>query len=395
MLKLQAGLYQTKWKSDMTNKPPPRSVPLKKRKLNIVYFLDSSKSKSFQISLRTALFLVAAILGIQIWALGSIFTNSKNVLQIQLLSSENKNLRKSLFDYQTRYDGAYAAAYPDNETSSSSTKVNTAIAPENLPTEKWNQAQKLAAKGITATKLNADGDSVTASEFQKPVEHKVSEPEALQTKKSTSSVEDQGSASKVKNEVQKTTAGKTPPVTVGSNLSSGQASGPASSSSSGALVEGGSPASEESTLKLAINNQENTQDKKNGSFPQISNAKVEQKDGKYLVKFELRSVPANTQLSGHLWLVGEFERDGKKVFYTSPKSVDVDDSGMIKATNAGERYRVRNFTAKFLTLTVDAAKTTELRKMSIGISDEAGNKSSFPIDLPTVSGELGQRSKGG
>jgi hypothetical protein len=44
---------------------------------------------------------------------------------------------------------------------------------------------------------------------------------------------------------------------------------------------------------------------------------------------------------------------------------------------------------------VGSAKKMELRKMTIGISDESGNRSSYPIDLQAVSGEMGQLSKGG
>ncbi len=368
----------------MTNKPFRRSVPLKERKLNIVYFLDSAKSKSFQLSLRSTAIIVTFFAAVLVVAVLSIFGLSERALKIQVLSAENKGLRKSLFEFQTRYEGAYATAYPESEGASSSSAVNTAIAPENLPTEKFKLSQKLAAKTPDGASEGLKNDNaLETSKIQASKESKNIDSDSLHGKKTSDSSQ--------------MAAEKNPP-------SSGQADRQVADSQDSSAKKGkallqdadnkGSAAAS-APQALAINGQETSSNKKNGKFPQISNAKLEQKDGTYLVRFELRSIPANTQLSGHLWLVGEFDNEGKKVFLTSPKNVEVDDSGTIKETQAGERYRVRNFTAKFLTLNVNTAKKTELRKITIGISDESGNRTSYPIDLPTVSGEMGQLSKGG
>ncbi|MEI8027111.1 MAG: hypothetical protein WCI18_12255 [Pseudomonadota bacterium] len=368
----------------MTNKPFRRSVPLKERKLNIVYFLDSAKSRSFQLSLRSAALVSALFAAFTVLAVIGITGASQRALKIQVLSAENKELRKSLFDYQTRYEGAYAKAYPESEGTSNSSAVNTAIAPENLPTEKFKLAQKMAAKtpdSVSGSKSENGAEST--SNFQASHESKTMESDLSRAKKIPDS--SQNLADKKANSGEKTYS------------QGGISQHPSLRKEKVALQDGekSGSASDTDSQSLAINNAQNATNKKQGNFPQISNAKIEQKDGSYLVRFELRSIPANTQLSGHLWVVGEFDNEGKKVFFTSPKSVEVDDSGVIKETQAGERYRVRNFTAKFLTLKVGTTKKSELRKITIGISDESGNRSSYPIDLTTVSGEMGQLSKGG
>ena len=368
----------------MTNKPSRRSVPLKKRKLNIVYFLDSAKSRSIQLSLRSAALFTAFFVAFTVLAVIGIIGASDRALKIQMLSSENKDLRKSLFDYQTRYEGAYAKAYPESGGNSGSSAVNTAIAPENLPTEKFKLSQKMAAK--TADFVNGSKSEISAeaaSNLHASNESKNVESDLLQAKKipnSSQTLPENKANSGAKNDTQ---GGISPELSLRKEKVALQDVGKAAS------------ASNADSESLTIHNSPSAANKKSGSFPKISNAKIEQKDGSYLVRFELRSIPANTQLSGHLWVVGEFDNEGKKVFFTSPKSVEVDDSGMIRDTQAGERYRVRNFTAKFLTLKAGTAKKSELRKVTIGISDESGNRSSYPIDLPTVSGEMGQLSKGG
>lgn len=366
----------------MTNKPFRRSVPLKERKLNIVYFLDSAKSRSIQLSLRSAALFTTLFATFIVLTVIGIIGASQRALKIQVLSEENKDLRKSLFEYQTRYEGAYAKAYPESEGTSASSAVNTAIASENLPTEKFKLAQKMAAKtpdSVNGSK-SEDGEEVT-SNMKTSGESKTIESDLSRAKKIPDSPQNIGDKKLNSGEKTDTQGG----ISQDSYLRKEKV----------ALHDAEKSGSNSNAQSLAINNPQSATNKKNGNFPQISNAKIEQKDGSYLVSFELRSIPANTQLSGHLWVVGEFDNEGKKVFFTSPKSVEVDDLGMIRETQAGERYRVRNFTAKFLTLKVGTAKKRELRKITIGISDESGNRSSYPIDLPTVSGEMGQHSKGG
>jgi len=369
----------------MTIKPFKRSVPLKDRKINIVYFLDSAKSRSFQISLRSAAILGFFWVAFPVLAIIGMLGSSDRALKIQLLSSQNRDLRKSLFEYQKRYEGAYAAAYPDSEGASGGSAVNTAIASENLPTEKQKKSQEMAASGLNFASESANNPNLSSIASNPEIQNGegAKEAQSPHSKKDTAS-----------------------PLTLSAKkLNSGQKSGQASGAIEDTAARKDSPrwpsadttmASKNSGVNESVgDSQELTSDKKTPSFPQISNARLEQKDGTYLVNFELRSLPANTPLSGHLWLVGEFENDGKKIFYTSPKNVEVDASGVIKLTGAGERYRVRNFTAKFMRLHVGSAKKMELRKMTIGISDESGNRSSYPIDLQAVSGEMGQLSKGG
>ena len=370
----------------MTIKPFKRSVPLKDRKINIVYFLDSAKSRSFQISLRSAAILGFFWVAFPVLAIIGMLGSSDRALKIQLLSSQNRDLRKSLFEYQKRYEGAYAAAYPDSEGVSGGPAVNTAIASENLPTEKQKKAKELVERELNFASESANNPNLSSSASNAEIQNgeRAKESQSPHSKKDT--------ASSLSLSAKKFHSGekKSDQPSIALEGTVEIKDGPRSPSADTTM------ASKSSGVKESVGDSlELISAKKGPSFPQISNPRLEQKDGAYLVKFELRSIPANTPLSGHLWLVGEFENDGKKIFYTSPKNVEVDAFGVIKLTGAGERYRVRNFTAKFLRLNVGSSKKIELRKMTIGISDESGNRSSYPIDLQAVSGEMGQLSKGG
>lgn len=84
----------------------------RKRQLNVIYFIDSDKTRSFTLSLKAFYGLGAASLTIILWALLSMQliyslsrSNDGQNLQIQTLLT-------TIFDYQTRYDQVFERAYP-------------------------------------------------------------------------------------------------------------------------------------------------------------------------------------------------------------------------------------------------------------------------------------------
>lgn len=82
------------------------------RSLNVIYFTDANKTRSFKISL-TKLNVLFIILGCAaIWSLSSVFLVGNFFTEKLLLTNRLYSSLDTIFEYQSRYDGVYEIAYP-------------------------------------------------------------------------------------------------------------------------------------------------------------------------------------------------------------------------------------------------------------------------------------------
>ncbi len=85
----------------------------RKRWLNFIYFVDAKETKSFKVRLDIARMIgVAVILGF-IWFIASFFVIGNLLSRRNLDEIKIKSLLATVFDYQTRHDSVYEAAYED------------------------------------------------------------------------------------------------------------------------------------------------------------------------------------------------------------------------------------------------------------------------------------------
>ena len=99
----------------MTKKNERPIKPQGKKELNVIFFVDSNRTRSFKLSLR-ALSLTAATsllfltwAGLSPWLIAHLWTQN-HLLQEKYLAAV-----AAIFDYQTRYDGVYDRAYPTDK----------------------------------------------------------------------------------------------------------------------------------------------------------------------------------------------------------------------------------------------------------------------------------------
>jgi hypothetical protein len=90
----------------------PRSE--RKRYLNIIYFIDSKRTRTLKFSIKTG-YLTVGILGLLVsWSLvASLLLVREHGLNTEL-RSRSRNLLSLIFNYQTRYDQVYEKAYPND-----------------------------------------------------------------------------------------------------------------------------------------------------------------------------------------------------------------------------------------------------------------------------------------
>lgn len=119
---------------------PTTQIPKKinrKRELNVIYFIDSAKTRSFKFPLGRVK-LVGAFLGlVAIWAVGSFWVLVKLSNQQELANARITHSQRVIFEYQTRYAQVYENAYPKSER----------LMPEELVAEVTNESKKQSIQG--------------------------------------------------------------------------------------------------------------------------------------------------------------------------------------------------------------------------------------------------------
>lgn len=130
----------------------------RQRQLNVIYFVDASKTHSFRVPLKTGLWLTGALAGIVLWSFIGSFILLREALVANSQGERIRNLLDTVFQYQTRYDNVYDKAYPRDmhERKFPSDAEPDAVAEGDNPATQENEADiELAAK--TAPKDQPDG----------------------------------------------------------------------------------------------------------------------------------------------------------------------------------------------------------------------------------------------
>lgn len=105
----------------------PRSE--RKRYLNVIYFIDSNRTRTLKFSIRTS-YLTVGTLGLLVtWSLvASLLLVREHGLNTEL-RSRSRSLLSVIFNYQTRYDQVYEKAYPNDTAPVPVTPGGTDAAP--------------------------------------------------------------------------------------------------------------------------------------------------------------------------------------------------------------------------------------------------------------------------
>lgn len=99
---------------DAKEKAGNRPRSRRKRYLNIIYFLDSHRTRTLKFSIRTSYLTIATLCLMLSWSLiASLLLIREHGLNTEL-RARSRNLLSVIFNYQTRYDQVYEKAYPND-----------------------------------------------------------------------------------------------------------------------------------------------------------------------------------------------------------------------------------------------------------------------------------------
>ena len=398
----------------MTHQKNRSSVPLKDQKIHLVYFIDSQKSQSIQCSLRSAIVCGTLAGIILVFALAGSVWSAKNMNRSRRLLSENRSLRKSLFEYQTRFDSAFATAYPA-VSGLQSKSINSAIDEGNLPDAEEN-SQELE-KNEHQVKSNTSEMAFVPAKNSAEIKAKASVTENDKTKsESKYSLNKNLSNAELPTRIKDTAAGQDAPqdLALKENVKATDAGKPADAVKTTDTVKNADAVITTDREKTAANEPATSTTKKESpsvsqtqtsstepiqvksdKFPKISNSKVEMRGSNYRVSFELRSIAPNTLVSGKLWALAILDDGGKTVYRTYPAQINLYENGKIKSLHGAEKYRVSNFTVKFFNIDITSLEKATLKSIAIGVSNEKGEYTSYFVPITSISRDTTASPSGG
>ena len=305
----------------MSKETPRSNATQRLPQLNVIYFIDAAKTRSFKMPLKRLKWVIALLLGIAVWSIGSA------VLIFWLWTAkldqfeDLKSTLQALFDYEMRYEQVYETAYPKSGTS-------------------------LAAQSLDETKLDS---SENDPEWDEQVE--LSEAGVSQPTGGTQSNE-------------ATASGVT-------------ASGTAASETATSVGENSAARDNTSSPRAAA---VQPQAKVFGAI--ITDPSVERKAEAFDLTFVLKNVRRPDRVEGYVWAVAKFEGDDGAVRYLAqPGDVQVDQKGTILQPSQGHLFAIRSHKNKLFSFKAPDLKG-RFTNLHVGIFDKVmGEQRLAKVDI--------------
>lgn len=141
----------------MGKSDPDSTSSGRKRQLNVIYFVDSARTRSFNIPLGRLNVLLFLLAGMLTWSVASVGLMIWMARGQEDLALRLRQALATVFDYETRYDGVYDVAYPTGDKSG--TVAKTVADTEPGATTSGDQ---LTAAAEAATEAAAESDAAMA-----------------------------------------------------------------------------------------------------------------------------------------------------------------------------------------------------------------------------------------
>lgn len=145
----------------------------RRRELNIIYFVDSSSTRTLRMPIERARLIVVALCSVALWALISVFIIGSMMSTQQTLESRISRLLTSIFDYQAQYDQAYEMAYPSKENKSPENApqvVEATTAPSQLTLAAKALEQKPSTDLPSSKPVSRSTEEIVAEEIKVEIE---------------------------------------------------------------------------------------------------------------------------------------------------------------------------------------------------------------------------------
>jgi hypothetical protein len=317
----------------MGNSDPNQTSGGRRRRLNVIYFVDSARTRSFSMPLFGLNFIALALIGLVGWS----------VLSIGLLMwmadgraedlARMKSALATVFEYETRYDDVYEKAYPNGRPDP---LVAAAAAAADAAKEAANDAADAAAAHAAHPAMPAAPVAAAAS------------------------IGDDGDAPIAEDGAPVPPAGKAvASKAVASKTAAPQpaAAQPASSMAAKAPPQTASATPDEAAKAAMIT---------------VGNPVVEARSDSLELRFDLTN-KSEDRAEGYVWAIAEFKPDKGSVTYIgAPIEIEVQGAGDPTYPERSAVFGIRHFKKKTFSFPVRQGQAGTFTGLKIGVMDRSG-----------------------
>jgi len=322
------------------SKSPTSTNPKKlgrKQILNVIYFVDSKKTRSFKLTLGAVRLILIALAVVLVWSLTSAvtiiyMTNARNNDAARI-----RTFLATVFDYQSRYDAVFEKAYPDGKLEEGG--YATPVAVLTAPTKTVAVASK-DAKTTPPPRMGAgkDVEDIKEDDIAPPL-HDGDEP--------------------------------LPPLGVNTAAKAGAQVEPAIADTPAAATAAtpGTPTVPTSSGPTG-----------DQSAVSIENPRYTIRNDLMVLDFALRNGANPNLAEGHVWAVAKYQGgDGKIHYVGAPRGIQVQTDGTVAVPRASYKYSIRNYKAQSVELRAPFATKGRFTDVEIFLLDGGGRNISRKV----------------
>jgi hypothetical protein len=306
-----------------------KSQGASQRRLNVIYFIDSAKTRSISIPLGRLNLLLALIFLIVSWSIASIFVIAWLGEEQLALSTRLKASLGTIFDYQSRFDNVYELAYPP---ASHAPDVGLDPAPPGLRAEEY-------------------------------AEHMPTEP----SKAAPPPVSDAPNTSAASGGTSPSVAAPQQPPPQASDLAA--SSGPTNAQNATAQA----PSSPASTSSSDGGDDKTTPSGTGDVLVTVGNTTLEKGQNGVALHFELANRSTRTRAEGYIWAIAEFVADdGQKYFIGAPRELKLGANGDPTNPEKATYFGIKRFKKQSFNFPLIKGRPGTFTAVRIGIMDLSG-----------------------
>ena len=325
---------------------------IRERHLNILYFVDSSKSHSIRINLTLARWLLSLGIGLILWSLLSVGWIISLGHVLDATRSHLDSALSSIFKYQVKYDQIFELAYPDNPTSVASSIYSSA----ELGKPKVGAERNQAAPKVEAANANSGVTQPTKGETSAIATQKVIAPPSLSTAKSPP--------------IADPAASQIPAVPVPTNGVAEPGATPAEAQKSSAKP---SPA---------------------GLSMDIRNLSLKANNGVMTLLFDISNSETTKKAEGYIWAIATLELgDGSSKKVAAPTHSRLNADGNIDAYSSTYKFSIQKFKRKDFAFVVPKDESWKVKDLKITYVDAQGQSPmTTPVTVPVQFSKVSQEA---
>lgn len=300
-----------------------RTKVARKKTLNVIYFIDSEKTKSLQLNVATVVGLFSALSLVLLWFFASIYLGYVAIRDRSNLLNFVREARHTLFEYEARFENVYENVYPSEAKKETTQSAPGSDNSEPAPAVIAEAKAPILAQGDAKPKIVA----VTAPRVAAPV----AVPVAVAAPKENAKSEIAGT----------TVAGSNP------NSVSAEAVAPSDSF----LVKVDNAVFKNATEKLEMRVDINNEDGKN-------------------------------KAEGYVWALATFKSDsGEEIFVAAPSGMHVNAGGDAGDIKNAQRYAIQYHKPKSFVFSSPKPGGGKFTQVKVVLQNYTGKSSEFKFPL--------------